>query len=149
MEVKVIKTQRKLKLQLEVLNNKIIMKKYIPKTKDDINAIHELKNYAFEDIKGDIMVLLEWMQDMHWDISHDIAIYFRPYVNEIEDDLITILESNDEEWKHGVLCFLIGKSSKKLSRKLVDVLKRIADKPNAKEIEAEINILALDILNSC
>jgi len=122
------------------------MKKFIPKTKDDINSITELENCTFSEIKDYTMELLSWMQDMHWDVAHGISKYFQPFVNEIENDLIVILKSNDQQWKYAILSFLVDKSSKKLPFNLINILIKIDHYPTKEEIEEEINILARNIL---
>jgi hypothetical protein len=125
----------------------MLMKLYIPKTKDDVNAIYELEKHQLFEVKQDVKILLEWMQDMHWDVSMGIVNYFKNNVNQIEDEIIEILNSNDEEWKYNILYFLIKDiNGETLSRKLEDEIQRIAYKPNLTEIDEELNILALNIL---
>jgi len=123
------------------------MKSYIPKTKDDINAINELQKYSFLEIQEDVKILLEWMQDMHWDVAIGIVKYFKNYIIEIEKEIIEILNSNDEEWKYNVLHFLIKDfQEKKLPKKLKEEIQRMAFSPNLSEIEEELDILSKEIL---
>jgi hypothetical protein len=123
------------------------MKTYIPKTKDDIDAIYELEKLCLFEIKPDVKILLEWMQDMHWDVSIGIMNYFKKDINQIENEIIEILASNDEEWKYNILYFLIKDSNaENFSRDLTEKIKRIAFKPNPSEIEEGLNVLAQNIL---
>lgn len=122
------------------------MKKYIPKTKDDLAAIHFLRLCSFDDIKDDVGVLLEWLQDLHWEVARDIGTYLAPYVNECSIELLKILSSNDNEWKFGILTSLIAESKVKLNQELLAALSRIAEHPSDGEIDEELNILAEDII---
>jgi hypothetical protein len=124
-----------------------MMKNYIPKNKDDLEAIEFLKHCSFAEIEhNDVSSLLEWMQDMHWEVAHKIAKYFIPYINDIKANLIIILDSNDNEWKYGVLFFLINKSEKKLDEDLMMVIKRIAEFPNTAEKSENLDQIANEIL---
>jgi hypothetical protein len=124
------------------------MKTYIPKTKDDISAIYELEKQSLFEIKPDVKILLEWMQDMHWDVSIGIMNYFKKYINQIDNEIIEILASSDEEWKYNILYFLIKDSNvENFSKDLMVIIKRIAYKPNPSEIEEGLDVLAQNILN--
>lgn len=60
------------------------MKKYIiPRTKDDDEAIDNLKSCSFNEIREYIPQLLEWLQDVNWPVSAPIFNYLLPHVNEI------------------------------------------------------------------
>ena len=123
------------------------MKKYIPKTKDDRTAIHFLRLCSFDDIKGDVSLLLEYLQDLHWDVSRDIGAYLAPYVNEFSMELLKILSSNDNEWKFGILTSLIAESKVKLNQDLIAALSRIAEHPSDGEIDEDLNTIAEKIVN--
>lgn len=122
------------------------MKKYIPKRKDDITAIHYLKLSSFDEVKDDVGVLLEYLQDLHWDVARDIGTYLAPYVNEFSGDLLKILSSNDNEWKFGVLTSLIAESRGELNQELIVALARIAQHPTDGEIDEGLNILAENLI---
>ena len=125
------------------------MKKYIPKTKDDIKAIYELEKKNIFEIKPDVKILLEWIQDMHWDVSMGIMNYFKKNINEIDNEIIEILDSNDEEWKYNILFFLVKDSKpENFSKDLKQIIKRIAFNPNPTEIEEGLNVLAQNIIKS-
>lgn len=123
------------------------MKKYIPKTKDDHTAIHFLRLCSFDDIKDDVSVLLEYLQDLHWDVARDIGTYLAPFVNEFSMELLKILSSNDNEWKFGILTSLIGESKVKLNQELIAALSRIAEYPSDGEIYEELDTIAENIVN--
>jgi hypothetical protein len=85
------------------------MKDYIPKNKFDIEAAERLKLLEFEAISADIPELLEWLQDMNWPVAHEVAQYLTPHVNEMKDELLSILNSDDGMWKYWIV-LLIGRS---------------------------------------
>ena len=122
------------------------MKKYIPKHKSDVQAIDFLKSCSCEDIKSDVPILLKFIQDLHWDVARDIGTYLTPYVNEIKHELTIILNSDDDEWKFGIMVALIGKSQKKLDKDLISILTRISENPTKGEISEELDSIAKKIL---
>lgn len=123
------------------------MKEYIPKTKDDLVAVKILEQTLFENVQMDVSILLEYLQDLHWDVARRIGVYLAPHVNLIKSDLLEILLSNDEEWKFGVLSGLIALSPVTLDEDLVSILRRIKEQPTEKETYEELNLVAGEILN--
>jgi hypothetical protein len=121
------------------------MKKYIPKSKDDFEAINFLNTCSFELVKEDALNLLTWMQDMHWEVAHGISLYFRTYINDIKNELIVILKSNDIEWKFAILNFLIAESTLVINEDLMVIIKRIALEPTEAEIVEDLHIVAMRI----
>lgn len=84
-------------------------KDFIPTSIYDIVAVERLKRLPFESVKEDVPALLEWLQDTHWDVAEGIAKYLVPHVNEIKQELLFILNSNDGMWKYFVMYILIGR----------------------------------------
>jgi hypothetical protein len=123
------------------------MKSYIPKTKEDINAVKQLDKMTFTEISQDINALLEWTQDMHWDVAKGIADYLANYIDFMDNELIEILKSKDEIWKYNVLYSIVFKSNNNISKLLRLEIQRIAYEPTKQEIEEEIDLLAIDVLN--
>lgn len=122
------------------------MKNYIPGSKDDPEAISNLKNRSFEEVKQDIPTLLEWIQDLHWDVAHDICDWLIPHINKITNELLYIINTNDEEWKFNILIRLIAKSPHQLAPELLSVIKKIAENPTHREALEEVNIVAKKII---
>ena len=122
------------------------MKNYIPRHSSDVEVVKHLNSHVFETITADVPALLECLQDMHWDISHPVAEYLLPHVNEIIDELLYIFSTNDDLWKLGVMVLLIAKPSGKLDPALVSVLKRIADHPTGDEIVYSLDEAAKEII---
>lgn len=121
-------------------------KDFIPTSIYDIAAVERLKRLPFESVKEDVPALLEWLQDTHWDVAEGIAKYLVPHVNEIKQELLFILNSNDGMWKYFVMYILIGRSQDKLDPALIEVLRRIAEHPSDIDAEDAVDEAAKDIL---
>jgi hypothetical protein len=123
------------------------MKEYIPKTKDDLKAISILMQGTFEDVVMDIPVLLEYLQDLHWDVASGIGHYLAPHVNAIKVDLLGVLLSNDNQWKYGIIAGLIALAPVRLDEEIVSALRRIKDYPTEGEVDEELDLVAAEVLN--
>jgi hypothetical protein len=121
-------------------------KNHIPQNSRDIAAVKCLIQLPFEFVKDDVPVLLEWIKDTHWEVAPGIARYLIPHVNEIAQDLLFILESEDSMWKYFVIYILIGRSKYKLVPELIKALKRIAAYPTEIDAEDSVDEAAKDVL---
>ena len=111
-----------------------------------MQAVAYLQSCSFDAVKPDVPKLLKWLQDLHWDVSHGVAEYLLPHVNEIKIELLFILNSDDDEWKRRVMISLIRKSPNKLDQEILTVLERIANHPTKGEIEEELDEQAREII---
>ena len=111
---------------------------YIPKTTDDMAAVEKLKLLPFESVMADVPILLEWLQDGHWEVAEGIAKYLVPHVNKIVTALLFVLNSNDGMWKYFIICSLTSRSKEKLSPELIETLRRIAGNPSKMDAEDEV-----------
>ncbi|TWV97401.1 DUF5071 domain-containing protein [Chitinophaga pinensis] len=118
---------------------------YIPQTKGDDAAVALLQTMTVEQIRDDVPVLLEWLQDLNWPVAPAVNDYFVPYVNEIKDEIQAIFQTGDEGWKYNVLC-LLGDAPYKLDEVLILSMQRMLSAPTPGEKEEEIDLLAADIL---
>lgn len=109
-------------------------------------AVECLKKLSFEIIRKDTSKLLEWLQDAHWDVAEGIAEYFIPYVNEIKQELLFILHTNDGMWKYCIINILIARSQNKLDPTLIEALKRIAEHPTKIEAEDTVDDAAKEVI---
>lgn len=122
------------------------MKDLVPKHKDDLSSVERLESYEFSELKPIVPELLEWLQDMNWPIAFYMANLLRPHINEMADELITILNKKDDPmWKYWVLTLMSGYKSK-IDLQLMQEIKRIKDQPDFLEIECEVDEIAGDIL---
>lgn len=119
------------------------IKALIPKHKDDQEVIDGLKALSFEQLKPIVPELLELLQDLHWPIAHPIADILKPFADKITPEIIRILQTNDGQWKWGVLTKLSRKTSDPV---LLKEIERIARYPTRDEVEEELNVEAIAIL---
>lgn len=119
---------------------------YIPKNTCDVVAVEKLKHLPFESVIEDVPILLEWLQDGHWEVAEGIAEYLVPHVNEIAEELIFVLNTDDGMWKYFVICRLIARSHEKLDPILIKTLNRIAKYPSKIDAEDTVNEVAKDII---
>ena len=120
--------------------------KLIPKDKEDVSFIDDLKLMQIEDIRHIVPNLLEWIQDGNWIQAKLIVNYFSPHINEIENEIITILKGNDSTWKYWTLSSLIYHSDVKPSIKLLSVINDLYVNCSVLDKEEEIDIVANEIL---
>lgn len=123
------------------------MKSYIPRAKDDLQAISILEELPFEDVRMDVPRLLEWVQDLRWHVSRPIGEYLAPHVNEIKDEILQVFSTNDDEWKFSIMAGLIKQTETELDEDLVTVIKRMRDNPTQREVDADLKWIAEKILN--
>jgi hypothetical protein len=124
------------------------IKDYIPNNIHDVLAVERLKRLSFETVRNDVPKLLEWLQDTHWDVAEGIAEYLLPHVNEITQELIFILNTDDGMWKYFVICILIARSQEKLDPDLIKVLKRIAEHPSRIDAEDSVDEAAKMVIQN-
>jgi hypothetical protein len=124
------------------------MKNYIPKEKVDIKALDYLKTLSFEEISSeDIPELLVWFQDLNWGNANGIAAFLMPYINNIKNELITILNGKDGQWKRGILAALVAKTSAIPDPQLLSIITRIAKQPSEDDKEEGVDIVANKIIS--
>ncbi len=120
--------------------------KLVPKDKEDLEFINELKSKSIVEIKDIVPELLEWTQDMNWPQTRLLVDYFSPYINEIDIHIIEILKGNDSIWKYSVLLGLISNSNVIPNNKILGVINEIYKNPSKDDKEEEIDVLAQEII---
>ena len=123
-------------------------KDYIPNNIYDVAAVERLKHLPFEFIRKDVPALLEWLQDLHWDVAAGIAQYLTPHVNEITKELLFILNTDDGMWKYCIIYGLIARSQNKLNLVLIEALRRIAEHPSKIDAEDTVDEAAKEIIGN-
>ncbi|WP_298145026.1 DUF5071 domain-containing protein [Flavobacterium sp.] len=121
------------------------MKRYIPQDKSDVNFFVFLEKMNIDEIKDDVNSLLEWLKDMNWPAAALVSKYLSQYANKIDDEIIQVLRSKDEEWKYSILFSLLLHSNIIPNNKIYKQVCRIYKHPTEAELEAELNELAEDI----
>lgn len=122
-------------------------KNVTPRNKEDIDFIQNLRLKKIDDIRDSIPELLEWIQDGNWPQAKLIIDYFLPYVNEIENEIIFILNGNDPIWKYYLLSGLLRNSKVKLNNNILKVVRILYSNANESEKEEEVDLMAEEVLN--
>lgn len=120
---------------------------YIPNNPRDMRATKYLHSLPFDTIRNDVPKLLGWLQDMHWPVAPPIAVYLGPHLNEITQDLLAVLDSDDTMWKYWIIQNLLDYYPGKLPDDIINTLKRIAVAPTAMEADDTVDEVARDLLN--
>ncbi|NDJ00140.1 DUF5071 domain-containing protein [Flavobacterium sp. LaA7.5] len=119
----------------------------IPKDKEDLNFVEVLFSMDIDEVKDEVPLLLKWIKDGNWPQAPYIYQYFIPHVNEIEDEVIKILKSNDELWKYWLINGLLFKSKHRPSNLIMKELEYLYNNPTEDEKEAEVDISAFEVIN--
>jgi len=101
---------------------------------------------SFEAVKSDVPELLTWFQDVNWPVTKGIAEFLIPHLNEVTNDLIEILNSDDDPWKWGILVVLIENTQKKIAPELLSVIKSIVINPTESEKDNDVDIASKRIV---
>lgn len=123
----------------------INLNELIPKDKGDFLAVYKLEDYTYEEVKSIIPELMEWLQDMNWPIAGVMADNLLRYQDDIEDEIMFVLNTNDEVWKYWVIS-VFGNSTKSL--KVQERINQIATFPTQNEITEEVNLVAIEVIKS-
>ncbi len=122
------------------------LKDLLPKHKSDIDAIRKLEKYTFEEIEQNIPYLLEWTQDLNWEIALPTAQLLLPYFNQLTNYLIPVLSGTDDCWKYSILSLFEKEFCISKDKKLLLALKRIKDHPTKSEKKEGVSGLINQIL---
>lgn len=119
----------------------------VPRDKEDIDFIQNLRLKNVNDIRDYVPELLEWIQDGNWPQAKLIVDYFLPYVNEIESEIIDILKSDDPIWKYYMLSRLLYNSKVQPNNNILKTIKKLYLNANESEKEEEVDLVAGEVLN--
>lgn len=120
----------------------------LPIDKGDVDKALSLKNYAFVQLKPYSMKLLSYLQDMNWPVAAPVANCLRTYVNDLVDEIVEILRSDDDMWKYWIIVALIDKVNYEINPIIIDELNRLANFPSSIEKDSEVDIVAIETLNN-
>jgi len=88
---------------------------------------------------------MTWLQDINWPISGVMADNLLRYQDDIEDEIMFVLNTNDEVWKYWVIS-VFGNSTKSI--KVQERILQIATSPTQNEINEEVNLVAIEVIKS-
>lgn len=117
----------------------------IPKDKGDFLAVYKLEDYTYEEVKSIVPELMTWLQDINWPIAGVMADNLLRYQDDIEDEIMFVLNTNDEVWKYWVIS-VFGNSTKSI--KVQERILQIATSPTQNEINEEVNLVAIEVIKS-
>jgi hypothetical protein len=124
---------------------KMEIRNLIPKDKFDTETAGLLKRYSYYQIKPIVNDLLTWIQDMHWPVASLVFKYLEGIAENLTDEIIEILESNDDIWKFNCLRLYYGQPDK-INERLLREINRIALRPTKGETEEDVQELAIDLI---
>ena len=120
---------------------------FVPKHKDDFQAVEFLRKTDFERFKAHVNELLSWIQDMNWPVAKEIAEILSSYTNNIKKQIIYIIRGDDDIWKYWCIRELLYfTKEKELDCEIISELKRIVSDPTKGEVEEEVNLIAKETL---
>jgi len=122
------------------------MNNLLPKNKFDIETAEQLKNYSFEQIKPFVPELLTWLQDINYPVAKPVAEYLVSISENISDEIIKILKSDDEIWKYWVINVFGIWTDKKPVDEVFTEIKRISENPTENEIKEEVHDIAIEFI---
>lgn len=112
----------------------------IPKDKFDTES---LINVSKEFVVKQQHKLISWLQDSNWPVALTVKEAMRPFYLEIENSILYVLNTDDEEWKISVIYHLIH--NQKENSKLIDEkLKELLNQPNLSDDMIEAIELVLN-----
>ncbi len=125
----------------------IIKEDVLPKDKFDEERAFNLFNFTKEELEPFIPDLLEWLQDLNWPISYTISkVLSKSYQDELIPYFEDIFKTNDDIWIYNCLRYIYNYLNIEDIKKLKPILEKFAFEPTAWQVEAEINIEAMELL---
>ncbi|WP_438349962.1 DUF5071 domain-containing protein [Paenibacillus sp. FA6] len=119
---------------------------YLPKDKHDFDSVTELNKLEYSNVIILIPNLLEWLQDINWPISTEIAKLLLRYPEETIPHVKEVLSAKDDIWKEWCLRYFVEELSEHLIIEFKGELTRIVYDPTSGEELEEVNETAQLIL---
>jgi hypothetical protein len=99
-------------------------------------------------IKGDIPVLIRWLQDYNWPPADLICEYLLKFpLITYKKEILEILDRNDDVWKYWVLLRLIKPAITQEDDWLIPRIEKIMTHPSLREKENEVDEIAQEIID--
>jgi hypothetical protein len=116
----------------------------LPKDKGDITSPIRLFGRSYAEERPIVPELLNWLQDGHWEASQPVGQYLSTIAEELTDEIITILRSNDGAWKYQVLRWLVA--DRPIAPEIESELVRLRDSPEGDDTVEDVQDLARRLL---
>jgi Domain of unknown function (DUF5071) len=120
------------------------LQELIPKGKHDMETARKLFEHSYSEVSPIVPQLLEWLQDGNWPVARLVADFLRTVQDEITDDIINVLKTNDDVWKYWCL-HNFGYRASGIDGRLLNEIKRIAASPSDSEIIEGVHEAAVEI----
>jgi hypothetical protein len=126
------------------------IKTLVPKDKHDMDfdKITDFYWYNYAELKPIIPELLKWLQDLNYPVAKPISQHLKTMLPDIITDLIPILESEDGIWKYNILQVFFIETPSDHYLKIEELIKKLAYSPTDNDIKEEVNLLAIEILET-
>jgi hypothetical protein len=121
---------------------------YLPRDKHDFERVNRLHTLESSIVIPLIPNLVEWLQDINWPISTEIATLLLRYPEETIPHIKDVLKSNDDIWKEWSLRYFVKELPIHLIKEFQPELIRIANTPTKGVLLEEVNETALMILET-
>ena len=121
---------------------------FIPRSKHDFERVNQVKKLDRNEILPLLPGLMEWIQDMNWPIAMEVAELLLMFPNEIVPIAKGVLATNDNVWKYWCLEVLVKKLPKESRKLFKSELIRLIERPTAGEKLEELNVTAIEILQT-
>ncbi|MDQ0891389.1 hypothetical protein QFZ81_006477 [Paenibacillus sp. V4I9] len=121
---------------------------YLPRDKHDFERVNQLRNLDDSILIAIIPNLVEWLQDINWPISSEVAKLLLKHPEETIPHIKDVLITNDDIWKEWSLRYFVKELPIHLIQEFKTDLIRIANTPTKGELLEEVNETALMILDT-
>lgn len=119
------------------------LKSLLPKDEHDIQAVEKWNRFAIDGIKPTVPDLLVWLQDLNWPVAQPIALFLLNFIDEITNEILKILQTDDEVWKYNLIhVFGENINDAKLKKEII----RLAKFPTDSEKSEEIDLISKKII---
>ena len=122
-----------------------VLQSLLPKDKRDVDAVKRLSAQGYPAIEPLLPALLEWMQDLNWPVARALDSFLAGLGEPLAPHIRSILRTNDDMWKYGVLICVVAESPSLLLT-LKPELEQLAEKPTDGEREELVDELARNML---
>ncbi|MBR1749426.1 MAG: DUF5071 domain-containing protein [Ruminococcus sp.] len=121
----------------------------IPKDKFDTSSFKKLMSLNDNEIDAIVPELLEWIQDMNWEVSAYMIQVLSSHQCAVEKYLLNLLkpEQKDDEWKRNIIKHLLSNwSSYPDDVRITTEIRRIAQHPTDGERSESVDVAANEYL---
>ena len=123
------------------------LESYIPKDKYDLDAVERAEKIGFPALNPILSSLLEWTIDSNWPIAPSMGRLLNKAGPELIPLIKKIFHSDDGTAKYHMIIVLLSEPSDFLRKSVKPEIERLAYHPTKKDIEEEVNEVAMNYLN--